>query len=55
MSFMPILKIQSYLIDKMPPRNFKITKKKKKKLGTKLENNFLIFTFWDKIAFLKSA
>ncbi len=42
---MLISKMQTYLGDKMPPKKVKI--KKRKKIGlTKLENSFLIITFW---------
>ncbi len=38
-------KMRTYLSDKMPPKKVKIEKRKKWDLE-KLENSFLIITFW---------
>jgi hypothetical protein len=44
---MLISKMQTYLSDKMPPKKLKL--KNKKKDLAKLENSFLIITFWGDI------
>jgi hypothetical protein len=44
-NFMLISKLQTYLSDKMPPKKVKIKKRKKWDLA-KLENSFLIISFF---------
>jgi hypothetical protein len=43
-NFMLISKVRTYLSDKMPPKKVKV--KNKKWNLAKLENSFIIFTFW---------